>query len=136
MGLISWRTNFVKGLNYFGSVQYFNFKGPNYLSLMRFHYAYMLYYAHYAYTVSLNFRKLWKEKLTSWGKAILQSDWIIWFPLLYFNFKNFIYLNSSLFIRNPCILHESGVLFSVFKNLLKLKRGNLISWGEPILQND
>ena len=74
MGLISWRSNFVKGLNYFGSVQYFNFKGPNYLSLMRFHYAYMLYYAHYAYTVSLDFRKLWKEKLTSWGKAILQSD--------------------------------------------------------------
>ena len=40
MGLISSGSNFVKGLNFFGSVQYLNFKGPNCLSLMRFHYAY------------------------------------------------------------------------------------------------
>ena len=32
--------------------------------------------------------------------------------------------------------HYSVVLFSVFKNFLKLKREDLISWGAPILQND
>ena len=52
MGLISSGSNFVKGLNFFGSAQYLNFKGPNCLSLMRFHYAYMLYHAHYAYSFS------------------------------------------------------------------------------------
>ena len=36
-----------------------------------------------------NFRKLKREDLISWGKLILQKGWIIWSPLLYFNFKSF-----------------------------------------------
>ena len=37
--------------------------------------------------------------------------------------------NSSSFIAFQCILHDSGVLFSGFSNLYKLKRGDLISGG-------
>ena len=64
-----------------------------------------------------------------WGEPILQNVWIIWSPLLYFNFKSFMDPNSSSFIRFQCILHDSGVLFSESWNFYKLKRGDLISRG-------
>ena len=63
------------------------------------------------------------------GEPILQKVWIIWSPLLYFNFKSFMDPNSSSFIRFQCILHDSGVLFSESWNFYKLKRGDLISGG-------
>ena len=69
-----------------------------------------------------------------WGEPILQNVWIIWSPLLYFNFKSFMDPNSSSFIRFQCILHDSGVLFSEPWNFYKLKRGDLISGVEPMLQ--
>ena len=62
-----------------------------------------------------------------WGEPILQNVWIIWSPLLYFNFKSFMDPNSSSFIRFQCILHDSGVLFSESWNFYKVKRGDLIS---------
>ena len=62
-----------------------------------------------------------------WGEPILQKVWIIWSPLLYFNFKSFMDPNWLLFIRFQCILHDSGVLFSESWNVYKLKRGDLIS---------
>ena len=55
-------------------------------------------------------------------------------PLLSFNFKSFKDPNSSSFIRFQCNLHDSGIPFSNFWNLYKLKTGNQISWGEPILK--
>ena len=64
-----------------------------------------------------------------WGEPILQNVWIIWSPLLYFNFKSFLDPNSSPFISFQCILYDSGVLLSGFSNFYKLKRGDLISWG-------
>ena len=64
-----------------------------------------------------------------WGEPILQKVWIIWSPLLYFNFKSFMDPNWLLFIRFQCILHDSGVLFSESWNVYKLKRGDLISGG-------
>ena len=64
-----------------------------------------------------------------WGEPILQNVWIIWSPLLYFNFKSFLDPNSSSFIAFQCILHDSGVLFEESWNLYKLKRGDLISVG-------
>ena len=64
-----------------------------------------------------------------WGEPILQKVWIIWSPLLYFNFRSFKYRISSSFIRFQCILHDSGVLFSEPWNFYKLKRGDLISGG-------
>ena len=64
----------------------------------------------------------------------MQKVWIIWSPLLYFNFKSFLDPNSSSFIRFQCILHDWGVLFSESWNFYKLKRGRPNLWGEPILQ--
>ena len=43
--------------------------------------------------------------------------------------------NSSSFITFLCIRHDSAVLLSVFWNFLKLKMGDLLFWGEPILQS-
>ena len=63
------------------------------------------------------------------GEANLQKVWIIWSPLLLFNFKSFMNPNSSPFIRFQCILHDSAKVFSEFWNFHKLKRGNLISGG-------
>ena len=57
----------------------------------------------------------------------LQNVWIIWSPLLYFNFKSFLDRNCASFIRFQCILYDSGVLLSGFSNFYKLKKGDLIS---------
>ena len=87
------------------------------------------------FSIFSNFLKLKRGDLIYWGEPILQNGWIIWSPLLYFNFKNLMDPNSSWLSRFQYILHDSAVLFSFFSNFLKLKRGDLISWGEPILQN-
>ena len=63
------------------------------------------------------------------GEPIWQRVWIIWSPLLYFNFKSFMDPNSLSFIRSQCILHEWVVLFSEFWNFYKLKRRDVISRG-------
>ena len=73
--------------------------------------------------------------LISWREPVLQKGWIIWSPLLYFNFKSFEDQNFSSFIRFQSILHDSGVLFSDFSNFHKLKGRVQISWGEQILRN-
>ena len=66
-----------------------------------------------------------------WGEPILQKLWIIWSPLLYFNFKSSKYPICSSFIRFQYILYDSGVLFSESWNLYKLKREHLISgWNQ------
>ena len=82
-----------------------------------------------------NFCKLKRGGPNFWGEPILQKVWIIRSPLLYFNFKSFMDQDSSSFIRFQCILHDSGVLFSESWNFYKLKWGDLISCGEPILHN-
>ena len=64
----------------------------------------------------------------------MQKVWIIWWPLLYLNFKSFLDPNSLSFIRSQCILHDWQVLFSEFWNLYKLKRRGPDFWGKPILQ--
>ena len=64
-----------------------------------------------------------------WGEPILQKVWIIWSPLLYFNFKSFLALNSSSFIRFQCILYDWVVHFLESWNFYKLKRGDPISGG-------
>ena len=68
-----------------------------------------------------------------WKEPILQKVWIIWSPLLYFNFKSFTDPNSSSFTRYECILHDSGVLFFRILKYLPIKEGGPNSWGEPIL---
>ena len=71
-----------------------------------------------------------KDRVSNfWWEPILQKVWIIWYLLLYFNFKSFMVPNSSSFIRFQCIPHDSGVLFSESWNIYKLNRGALISGG-------
>ena len=63
------------------------------------------------------------------GEPVLQKVWIIWSPLLYFNFKIFMEPNPSSFNRFQCILYDSGVLFSEPWNFYKLKTGDVIFGG-------
>ena len=78
---------------------------------------------------SWNLYKLMRGDVISGEEPILQNVWIIWSPLLYFNFESFLDPISSSFIAFQCILHDSGVLFEESWNLYKLKRGDLISGG-------
>ena len=108
---------------------YFNFKSfldPNSSSFIRFQS--ILHESGRLCSESWNFYKLRRGDLISGGNQFCRV-WIIWSPLLYFNFKSFIDQNSLSFIRFQCILHDSGVLFGVTLNFYKLKRGNLISGG-------
>ena len=71
--------------------------------------------------------KEWGPKFL--GEPIWQKVWIIWSPLHYFNFKSFMYPNSSRCMKFECILHDRGVLFSEAWNVYKLKTMDLISGG-------
>ena len=64
-----------------------------------------------------------------WVEPILQKVWIIWSPLLYFNFKCFMDTISSSFIRSQCILYDSLVPFSESFGFCKLNRGDRIFLG-------
>ena len=111
---------------------YFNFKtfmDRNSSSFIRFQC--ILHDSGVLFSESWNFYKLKTGDLISGGEPILQKAWIIWSPILYFNFKSFTDPNSSSVIRFECIPHDSGVLFSESWNFYKLKKGDLISgWNE------
>ena len=80
---------------------------------------------------ALKFLQIKEVESNFWGEPTLQKVWIIWSPLLYFNFESFMEPNSWSLIRIQCILHDSGVLFSESWNFYKLKRGDLISgWNQ------
>ena len=83
----------------------------------------------------LKFPEIKEEGPNFLGEPVLQNVWIIWSPVLYFNFKSFLNPNSLSFLRFQCSLYESGVLFSGFSNFLKIKEGGFNFWGEAILQN-
>ena len=84
----------------------------------------------------VKFCQIKEGDLISSGDPILQNGWIIWSPILCFNFRNLKEPNSSSFIRFQFILNDSAVLFSTFWNFVKIKRVVLISSGDPFLQND
>ena len=65
-----------------------------------------------------------------WGEPVLQKVWIIWSPLLYFNFKSFMDPDSSSFIWFQCIFYDSGELFSESSNFCKLKGGDLLEGNQ------
>ena len=75
----------------------------------------------------LKFLQIKEEGPNFLGEPILQKVWIIWSPLLYFNFKSFLEPNSSPFISFQWILYDPEVLLSGFWNFYELKRGDLIS---------
>ena len=64
-----------------------------------------------------------------WGEPILKSVWIIWSPLLYFNFKSFLDLKALSSIAFQCILHDSGVPISEPWYFYKLRMGDVVSGG-------
>ena len=110
-----------------------SFKDPNSSSFSSFQS--ILHHSGVLFSGFSNFKKLNIGNLISWGEPILQNGWIILSPLLYFNFKSLKDPNSLSFPRFQSSLHDSGVLFSDFLNFHKLKTANIISCGEPILQN-
>ena len=86
---------------------YFNFKSfldPNSSSFIKFQC--ILHNSGVLYSESWNFFKL-KRGPNFLEEPILQKVWIISYPLVYFNFKNFMDLNFASFIRYQCIPHES-----------------------------
>ena len=109
---------------------YFNFKSlrdPNSSSFNRF--KWILHDSGVLVSEYWNFYKLKRGGPNFWGEPILQKIWIIWSPLLYFNFISFMDPNSSSFIRFQCFLHDLGVLFSESWNFYKVKRGDIILRG-------
>ena len=101
--------------------------GPNSLSCIRFQC--IQHDSGVLFSESSNFYKSKTGDLISGGNQFCRKFELFGPPFLQFNFKSFINLNSSSFIRFQCILHDSGVLFLEPWNLYKLKRGDLISWG-------
>ena len=67
--------------------------------------------------------------LISSEEPVLKNSWIIWSPLLYFNFKTFKDPNSLSFIRFQCVLYDSEEFLSDFWNFYKLKGEDLLSGG-------
>ena len=88
------------------------------------------------FLIILKFPQIKEGILFYSGVPILQSNWIIWSPLLHFNFENVKDANSTSFIWFSCIVDDLAVLFSVFQNFFKLKRADLIPWMSPLLHNN
>ena len=127
-------TNSAKRLNYLVTPSVFQeFEGPNSATFSRAQC--ILHDAAVPFSNFENFFKLKSGDIFSCGEKILQNGWIIWSPPLYFNFNNLKDPNFAPFTRFQCILHDAGVLFSLFGNYRKFNKGDLISCGEPILQN-
>ena len=84
------------------------------------------------------FSNLYKLKsgdlISGGGGPIFQNVWIIWSPLLYLSLKNPRDPTSLSFIRFQSILHEWGRLLSESWNFYKLRRGELISGGNPFFR--
>ena len=76
-----------------------------------------------------NFLQLKRVDLISLGGPFLQNGWIIWSPLLYFNFKSWKDSKSLSFVRFQFVRHDTAVFFTFFWNLQRLQNVDLISWG-------
>ena len=129
-------TNFAESLNYLVPLLYLYFKSfmhPNSSSLIRFQC--ILHNSGVLFSESQNLYKLKTGGPNLWGEPILESVWIIWFPLLYFNFESFMESNSLSFISFQCILHDAGVLFPECWNFYKLQRADLISGRNQFAQS-
>ena len=126
-------SNSLEQLNYLVPHLYFNFrnfKDPNSSSFITFQS--ILHDSAVLFSAFWKLIKLKSRGLISWGEAILQNGWIIWSPLLYFNFRSLKNTNSSSFMRFQCLLHDSGVLLSGFWNFSKLSRGTYFLEGNQL----
>ena len=127
---ISGENQFRKNSELFGShLLYFNFRSSKYLfssSFIRFQCI-----LQDSGVLFLKYLQIKEGRPNFWWEKILQKVWIIWSPLLYFNFKSFMEPIFLSFITFQCILHDSFVLFSESWNFYKLKRVDLISgWNQ------
>ena len=77
----------------------------------------------------LQFLQIKERGPNFWGNQFCRKSELFGRPFLYLDFKTFVDPNSSWFSRFQCILQDLGVLFSESWNFFKLKRGDLISWG-------
>ena len=111
-----------------------NLRGWNFSPFIRFQW--VLNDSAVLFSIFWIFIKLKNMELISWVEPILQNSCNVRSALLYFSFRNLKHPNFSSFIRFQLVLHDSAALCSIFWNFLKLKRGNLMSWWEPILQSD
>ena len=114
---------------------YFNFKSfvdPNSLQFISFQC--ILYDSGVLLSGFSNLYKVKMGNLISVGSQFCRISELFGPPSL-FQFKSFLDPNSSPFISFQCILYDSGVLFSGFSNLYKLKRGGFNFWVEPSFQN-
>ena len=116
--LISWGPNFAEYLNHLvlpSVFQFYKFSRPKFFVIY-----YIWMYSSWfrsAFVRVLIFPQIKDEGPNFLGQAVLQSVWIIWSLLLYFNFKSFLDRNYLSFIRFPCILHDWGVHISGSSNL-------------------
>ena len=105
-------------LHYFKSKSFLNLNSSSFIKFQC-----ILHDSGVIFSESRNFYKLKR------GDPILQKVWIIWSPLLYFNFESFLNPNSLSFIRFQYILHDWGASFAEPLNIYKLKTGDLIYGG-------
>ena len=99
------------------TILHFNLKSfldPNSLSFLRFQCN--LHGLGLLFCESSNFCELRRRGSNFLGETIVQKVWIMPSPLLYFNFKRFLGIISSSFLRVQSILYDSGVLSSEFLN--------------------
>ena len=97
-----------------------NLKVPNSTSLIRFQYIPL------SFSVFKNFFKVTSgELIFGWNQFCKTAE-----------LQTLKDLHSKSIIRTKCLLHGSALFFSVFQNVLKIKRGDLAPCREPILQND
>ena len=78
---------------------------------------------------ALKFLQIKEGRPNFWGEPIFHKVWIIWSPLLYFNFKSFLDPNSLSFIRFQCVPYDSEEFLFNFSNFFKVKRGDQVSGG-------
>ena len=115
------------------SLLYFNFKSfmdPNSSSFIRFQW--IPHKSGVLFSEPANMYKLKSGDLTSGGNQFCRKSELFGPTLLYFNFKSFIDLSSSLFISFQYIPLQSGVLLSEYWNFCKLKNGDLISGSNQL----
>ena len=93
-------TNSAKWLNYLIPLLYFNFRNfreSNSLSFIALQWVPID--SPVLLSIFWNFFKLKTGDLISWWEPVVQNGWIIWSPLLYFNFRNLRDRSSSSFVR-------------------------------------
>ena len=109
------KTISAERLNYLVPLLYLNsktFKDPNSWKFIRSQC--ILHDSRVIFSEFSNLRKLKRGDLFNWQEPILQNGWIFWSPFCISFLESGKDPNPSSFIRFPCILRDSEVLFLGF----------------------